>query len=105
MFNDVLLPSTPADVCALLPVPRATFTAIIHLRDAYASRSYAQMSSRRSCQRQRMRSLPQALVAAAELADRLAIDAIDVAQLQVFADDVYQRLMAVGTSDGEHHEI
>ena len=95
MFNDVLLPSTPADVCALLPVPRATFTAIIGLRDADASRSYAQMSSQRSCQRQRMRSSPQALVAAAELADRLAIDAIDVAPLMVFAEHLYQQLLAV----------
>ena len=42
-----------------------------------------------------MRSSPQALVAAAELADRLAIDAIDVAQLMVFAEHLYQQLLAV----------
>jgi hypothetical protein len=40
---------------------------------------------------------PQALVAASELADRLAIDAIDVAQLLVFAEQLYQRLMAFAT--------
>jgi hypothetical protein len=40
---------------------------------------------------------PQALVAASELADRLAHDAIDAAQLLVFAEQVYQRLMACGT--------
>ena len=37
---------------------------------------------------------PQALVVASERADRLAIDAIDVAQLIVFAEYLYQRLMA-----------
>ena len=47
---------------------------------------------------------PHAFVTAAERADQFATAAIDVAQLQVFADDVYQRLMAVGTGDGEHHE-
>src|SRR5919199_4942694 len=36
---------------------------------------------------------PPAFVAAAERADQFATAAIDVAQLQVFADDVYQRLM------------
>ena len=39
---------------------------------------------------------PHALVAASDLADRLAIAAIDVAQLLVFADDLYQRLMRLG---------
>ena len=38
---------------------------------------------------------PQALVAASQLADRLAIDALDVAQLLVFADALYQQLMAL----------
>ena len=37
---------------------------------------------------------PQSLVAASERADRLASAALDVAQLLVLADDVYQRLMA-----------
>ena len=37
---------------------------------------------------------PHALVAASDLAERLALAAIDVAQLLVLADSVYQRLMA-----------
>ena len=36
---------------------------------------------------------PQALAAASERADRLSVDAVDVAQLIVFADHLYQRLM------------
>ena len=38
---------------------------------------------------------PHALVAASDLAERLALAAIDVAQLLVLADSVYQRLMAI----------
>ena len=40
-----------------------------------------------------VRGSPQALVAASDLADQLAIDAVDVAQLLVFADHLYQRLL------------
>jgi hypothetical protein len=40
---------------------------------------------------------PQALVAASQLADRLAIDALDAAQLLVFAENLYQRLMDLAT--------
>jgi hypothetical protein len=43
------------------------------------------------------RGSPQALVAASARADRLAVDAVDVAQLIVFADHLYQRLMAFVT--------
>ena len=39
------------------------------------------------------RGSPQALGAASERADRLSVDAVDVAQLIVFADHLYQRLM------------
>ena len=38
---------------------------------------------------------PHALVAASERTDRLALAALDVAQLLVLADSVYQRLMAI----------
>ena len=38
--------------------------------------------------------LPDAYVAAAERADRLAVVALDVAQLKVLADDLYHRVMA-----------
>jgi hypothetical protein len=38
---------------------------------------------------------PHALVAASDRAERLALAAIDVAQLLVLADSVYQRLMAI----------
>ncbi len=43
------------------------------------------------------RDSPQGFVAAATKAEQFATAAIDVAQLQVFADDVYQRLMACVT--------
>jgi hypothetical protein len=36
----------------------------------------------------------QALVVASERADQLAVDSLDVAQLMVFADDLYGRLAA-----------
>ena len=43
------------------------------------------------------RDSPQGFVAAATKADQFAIDAVDVAQLIVLADTLYQRLMACVT--------
>ena len=40
---------------------------------------------------------PHAFVAAAERADQLATAALDVAQLQVFAEYIYRRLLAWGS--------
>jgi hypothetical protein len=40
---------------------------------------------------------PQAFTAAAERADQFATAALDVAQLQVFAEYIYRRLLAWGS--------